>query len=93
MAVNPKRPEEGLVPVSDVEIFLGLHDLSDPILTGNFKYERCHLFLLAAPVLIFVIRRFLVSKMIEPGGDIASDIAIIKVNGEIDIRYFTVMVA
>ena len=92
MAVNPKRPEQGLVPVSDVEIFLGLHDLSDPILTGNFKYERCHLFLLAAPVLIFVIRRFLVSKMIEPGGDNA-DIAIIKVNGEIDIRYFTVMVA
>ena len=92
MAVNPKRPEEGLVPVSDVEIFLGLHDLSDPILTGNFKYERCHLFLLAAPVLIFVIRRFLVSKMIEPGEDNA-DIAIIKVNGEIDIRYFTVMVA
>ena len=92
MAVKPGLLE-GLVPVSDVEIFLGLHDLSDPYLTGDFKYERCHLFfLLAVPVLIFVIRRFLVSKMIEPGGKNA-DIAIMKVDGEIDIRYFTVRVA
>ena len=32
-----------LAPVSDVDIFLGLHDLSDPNLTGDFKYEGCHL--------------------------------------------------
>ena len=42
VAKNPNNFAEGLVPVSDAEIFLGLHDLTDPSLTGDFKYERCH---------------------------------------------------
>ena len=39
------------------------------------------------PVLIHVIRHFSVAKMIGPGGEDA-DIAVLKVDGEIDIRYF-----
>ena len=53
----------------------------------------CHLFLLAVSISTHIcyFRRFLVSKMIEPGGNYA-DIALIQVDGEIDIRYFTVRV-
>ena len=47
------------------------------------------LFLLGVSVLHF-IRRFSVSKIIEPGGERGNaDIAIMKVDGEIDIRYIT----
>ena len=48
----------------------------------NLKYK-----LYGTSTIIHVIRHFSVAKMIKPGGENA-DIAVLKVDGEIDIRYF-----
>ena len=65
--LNPSNifPSQGVVPVSNVTAFLGLHDLSNPYSTGKFQ-------------------RFTVSQIIAAPHK--QDVALIKVDGDIDIR-------